>query len=280
MKSTYKKALARVLVHEGGIVDHPKDPGGLTNQGVTQRVYDMFRKAKGLAARTVRKMTTAERDEIYRTRYWNVIKGDDLPAGVDYVVFDGAVNSGPVQSVKWLQRALGRTYAGKIDGMLGPSTLAAVLQHQNPSALIAAITDRRMAFLKALKTWKTFGKGWTSRVTGVRATGQAWATNSVAAPTIDQDEEFGIEAKANIEDAKTAPSKAPGDAATGGGLVGGILTQATDQLTPLGNFEFIANIVAVLTVAGVVLTVAGLGYRWWVKRREAELADALDTGAA
>ncbi len=273
-KSKYAAALKNVLVHEGGIIDHPADPGGLTNQGVTQRVYTLYRKAKKLPDRTVRKMTTPERDAIYKERYWDVVQGDKLPPGIDYVVFDGAVNSGPSQAVKWLQRGLGSRYTGKIDGQLGQSTLAAVEAHPNHDALVAAILERRLAFLKALKTWKTFGKGWGRRVSGVKSVGQAWAMGDVG-PAVEYVE--GGEAKANVEDAKTAPPKAPGDAAAGGGTVGTVITQATDQLTPLGNIEFVGKAIAVITVAGVVLTVGGLAYRMWAKRKADQLADALDT---
>lgn len=269
----FKPALEKVLVHEGGYSNHPSDPGGATMQGVTQRVYDLYRKAKGNPSRSVRQMTPAERDAIYKQRYWDVVKGDALPAGIDYVVFDGAVNSGPVQSVKWLQRALGSRYTGKVDGMMGQSTLAAVQEHPNHDALVAAICERRLAFLKALKTWRVFGKGWSSRVAGVKAVGQAWATGQKP-PEVAYF--VGGDAKGLIEDAKGAPSKAPGDAAAGGGIVSASLTQATDQLTPLGNIEFVAQAIAVITVVGVVVTVGGFGYRWYAKRREAELADALD----
>src|SRR6187401_363537 len=115
----FNKALQLVLAHEGGYVNHPKDPGGPTNKGITQRVYDMYRKDKGLNTRSVKNIDKAEISDIYKTRYWDMIKGDRLPDGIDYVVFDGAVNSGPGQSVKWLQRALGDNYAGKVDGQLG-----------------------------------------------------------------------------------------------------------------------------------------------------------------
>lgn len=98
----YSDALSRVLVHEAGYVNDPRDPGGATMKGVTQRTYDGYRKRNGLALRPVRQITPTEVGEIYRRSYWAAIHGDTLPAGVDYVVFDGAVNSGPSQSIKWL----------------------------------------------------------------------------------------------------------------------------------------------------------------------------------
>jgi lysozyme family protein len=273
-KANFAPSLKRLLVHEGGKVDDPRDPGGRTNQGVTQRVYDMYRKTKKLAARDVYDMENAERDEIYRQRYWNVIKGDQLPAGIDYMIFDGSVNSGNVQSVKWVQRALGSYYTGRIDGVMGESTLAAIEDHPNHDELIERIAERRMLFLKALKHWPTYRKGWTARVASVEATAQAWATGSGMAPMAFF--AAGGDAKAFVEDGKPSPSKAPGDMATSGGIVSGVIAQASDQLTPLSNIEFIANIVAALTVAGVVIALCGIAYRAWAKQREKHLADALD----
>ncbi|SFJ54841.1 Lysozyme family protein [Bosea sp. OK403] len=272
---TFAKALKVVLVHEGGKVDHPKDPGGRTNQGVIQRVYDGYRARKGRPKRDVYLMESAERDEIYRAQYWDAVRADDLPAGVDYVVFDGAVNSGPAQSVKWLQRALGGV---KVDGALGEATLAAVATHPDHDALIAAICQRRMAFLKALSIWPTFGKGWTARVSGVRTIGWAWASGSVGPAPVHA---AGGSAKATLDQARPLPAMAGGDAAIGGGMatggLGGVLQQAQDALSPLaGNSTIIGNIVAALVVAGAVITIGGLGYRFVAQRRAAAQADALD----
>lgn len=270
----FEDADARVSVHEGGYVNHKDDPGGATNRGVTQRVYDDYRRRNGLPVRSVRQLNETERLAIYRGSYWNPIKGDQLPPGVGYVVYDGAVNSGVVQSVKWLQRALGV----KVDGMIGPTTLAAVRGHPDHDKLIAAICERRMAFLRALKTWPTFGKGWTRRVNEVRATGQAWAMGSVG-PAVSYIP--GGEAKARVEDAKAAPVKAVADAATGGGLASGGLAeairQAQEQITPLaGSSSFINSAIAALAVSAVVLTVGGIAWRLYAARKQRQRADALD----
>ena len=278
MRENFSRSLDRTLTHEGGYSDHPKDPGGATNKGVTQRVYDLFRQAKKLALRSVKLITGTEVREIYRDRYWNVVAGDQLPAGIDYVVFDGAVNSGPGQAVKWLQRALGRLYTGKIDGRVGASTLAAIAEHTDHDKLIAAILERRLAFLQALKTWGTFGKGWSRRVGAVKAVGQAWAMGSIG-PAVEYIP--GGEAKGTIEDAKAAPSTAPGDVAAGGGAAGGgigtVLNDAKDQLTLLAwANEHIGTIVAVLVIASTVLVVGGIAWRFYAKRKAAKLADALD----
>lgn len=268
MMGEFERALSKVLVHEGGYVNHPKDPGGATNQGVTQRVYDDYRKTKGYAPQPVAKLIPVERDNIYRMRYWALIKGDSLPAGVSYVVFDGAVNSGVGQSVKWLQRAIGVP----ADGVIGPETINAVRAHDNHDGLVREICALRMAFLRALKTWKTFGKGWAARVDGVRAVGQAWAMGDTG-PEVSY--VVGGEAKARLADAKSAPPKAIGDAAAGGGAMSTVIAQATDQLAPIATIPFVANIVAGLTVAGVVVTIGGFGYRFWAARQGDELAKAL-----
>jgi len=172
MSDDFVKCLAKVLESEGGFSNNPKDPGGATMKGVTQRVYDVYRKRNGLATASVRNISNAELTNIYRSNYWNEIHGDDLQKGVSYVVFDGAVNSGPSQSAKWLQRALNVDDDGKI----GPKTLAAAKKVKNVASLINDICDQRLEFLKDLPTWGTFGKGWAARVENVRALGKKWAT--------------------------------------------------------------------------------------------------------
>jgi lysozyme family protein len=161
MQENFSLSLKLVLAHEGGFVDHPKDPGGATNFGVTQKVYDAFRKRRGDGGRSVRKITMSEVEAIYRAQYWAAVRGDDLPLGLDYVVFDYGVNSGPKRAVQTLQAALGV----KVDGAIGEVTLAAI-ERADMADLIEDICERRMAFLKRLKTWKTFGRGWSRRVMG------------------------------------------------------------------------------------------------------------------
>lgn len=274
----FAACMRRVLVFEGGKVDHPKDPGGRTNQGVIQRVYDGWRERNGLSQRDVYLLAADERDAIYREGYWNQVRGNELPAGIDIVVFDGAVNSGPQQSIKWLQRALG---VRRIDGVVGPATLAAIDAHMDHDQLVKAICDRRLAFLQALKTWPTFGRGWSSRVSQVRKIGQAWATGSVGpVPAFAE----GGQAKAPIEDAKPLPSKAPADAAVGAGTasggVAGTLQTAKESLEPLaGTINWITYIVVGLTVLCALLVIGGLAYRWYVGRQAHDSADALDLPA-
>src|SRR5690349_1648581 len=106
MRANFDASLAAVLHHEGGYVNHPRDPGGATNKGVTQKTYDNWRVDHGLPPQSVRLITPAEVMAVYKRRYWDAVKGDSLPAGLDYCLFDLAVNSGPVRAITFLQEAL------------------------------------------------------------------------------------------------------------------------------------------------------------------------------
>ncbi len=281
MSDRFQEALKHILVHEGGKVDHPKDPGGRTNMGITQRVYNGWRAKSNLPPRDVYLIDKSEVEAIYRFQYWEPILGDQLPPGVDFVVFDGAVNSGVSQSVKWLQRALGPLYTAGIDGDLGAGTLGAVMATNDHDALIGRIIDRREAFLRALKTFPTFGRGWMRRINAVREIGQAWASGSVGPAPNPMLSESGGNAKATIEDAQQAPGKGTADAATGGGVgAGGIgiaVNQLQEQLTPYSMAgDWIGNLVIGLMVLGFLLTIGGIAYRWYANKRKGELADALD----
>lgn len=168
MRANFDKALAAVLVHEGGYVNHPRDPGGATNKGVTQAVYDDWRQDHGLPKRSVKELAQPEIMAIYKHLYWDRVKGDDLPAGVDYAVFDFAVNSGVSRAARYLQEAAGVA----ADGQIGPVTLAAV-KAVPAQDMVAKLCDARMAFLKRLSTFDTFGKGWSRRVEDVRCKARA-----------------------------------------------------------------------------------------------------------
>lgn len=279
--SNFAPALKAVLVHEGGFSNHPADPGGVTLQGVIQRVYDSYRKGKGLPIRALTKsmLGTAEwereRNEIYYKRYWEVIQGDRLPAGLDYVVYDGCVNSGASQVTKWLQRALadvGIRGVG-VDGVLGKETLDAIGRVDDIDRLITKIQDRRLAMLKSLRTWPVFGKGWARRVSEVRTLGHAVAYGSVDLP-MPQGWAGG---KAYVEDAKALPPRVIGDSLASGGVVQTTLAAATEALAPVADRSAtFSTVLVVLMVVGALATVAGLLYTQWAKRRAVALADALD----
>lgn len=162
--------LAKVLVHEGGFVNHPKDPGGATMKGVTQAVYDAWRGKQGLPKQSVRHVADDELVAIYRRDYWDAVRGSDLPAGVNYAVFDFAVNSGIDRASRFLQRIAGAAQ----DGRIGPATLAAV-KAMSAVAVIDRLCDDRLAFVRGLNTWPTFGKGWQRRIDEVRKMAKAMA---------------------------------------------------------------------------------------------------------
>jgi lysozyme family protein len=164
MKENFDKSLQLVLVHEGGFADHPDDPGGATMKGVTLATFRRFFGADKTKDE-LRSITDAQLAEIYRVGYWDKCRCDKLPSGVDYCVFDAAVNSGPGRAAIWLQGAVGAVR----DGGIGPETLTKVAVHE-PPAIINDMCDRRIAFLRSLSTFSVFGRGWTRRVAGVRLT--------------------------------------------------------------------------------------------------------------
>lgn len=164
----FDAALAEVLKHEGGYVDHPRDPGGATNLGVTlatAKAADLDVDGDGDVDKAdVRALTPAKVAPVYKARYWDACECDKLPSGVDLIVFDGAVNSGPARARRWLQQAVG----AKTDGVIGPKTLAAV-QAQSPAKTIENIRAIRDGFYRSLSTFGVFGKGWLRRLSAVTA---------------------------------------------------------------------------------------------------------------
>ena len=153
MKDNFDECLKMLLHHEGGYVNHPKDPGGETNLGVTKRVYEKWGGTKDMKDLTVEDVAP-----IYKENYWNRCKCDDLESGVDWVVFDWAVNSGTGRSAKAIQKICGATQ----DGAIGPKTLA-LIKTQDTEHVIEEFGKIRQNFYESLKTFDTFGKGWTRR---------------------------------------------------------------------------------------------------------------------
>lgn len=164
----FSEALAYILMEEGGFVDDPRDRGGATNKGVTQAVYDAWRRESGEPQQSVRLINVSEVKAIYRRNYWAPVRGDDLPRGLDYAVFDFAINSGPSRAARFLQVAVGAV----ADGIIGPRTIEAI---GNPLAAIDALCDRRQAYLEGLSDFASFGDGWTARVIRVRDRAKAMA---------------------------------------------------------------------------------------------------------
>ena len=163
MKENFDDALAAVLEHEGGFVNHPKDPGGMTNLGVTKRVWETW-VGKTVSEADMRALTPATVAPMYRKQYWDAVKGDELPSGLDYLMFDFAINAGVNRAIRTMQKAIGTTP----DGAIGPKTMQA-LRDADPDALIAKFSDEKEAFYRSLPTFATFGKGWLRRVAEVKS---------------------------------------------------------------------------------------------------------------
>lgn len=157
MKKNFDKCLKMLLKHEGGFVNHPKDPGGMTNLGVTKAVYDKWIGRASTEAE-MRALTPKDVAPIYKKNYWDKVRGDDLPSGADWACFDWAVNSGSGRPAKALQRIVGATQ----DGAIGPQTLKMVAS-EDPKMIVEKMYDQRQAFYENLKTFETFGRGWTRR---------------------------------------------------------------------------------------------------------------------
>jgi lysozyme family protein len=175
---TYDEALRRLLAHEGGYTNDAADPGGPTNFGITIYDYRKYVKPDATAA-DVRAMRVEEAKAIYRAKYWAAQRCDELPAGVDYAVFDYGVNSGIGRSGKVLRRALKLSDSDwhVTDGVLRAA-------RADPTTLIAAICDERLRFLQSLRTWPVFGKGWGRRVAEVETAALAMAAHAEHASSV------------------------------------------------------------------------------------------------
>ena len=157
MKENFDKCLKMLLSHEGGFVNHPDDPGGITNLGVTKKVYDEWI-GRESTEQEMRDLTPEDVGPIYKKNYWDRVKGDSLPSGLVWACFDWAVNSGSGRPAKAVQRAVGAT----ADGAIGPATLGLNME-KDPKFIIEYVHDVRQDFYKSLKTFETFGRGWTRR---------------------------------------------------------------------------------------------------------------------
>lgn len=158
MKENFNEALKAILKHKGGYVNHPKDPGGRTNLGVTQKVWEEW-VGHPVGEKEMRALTPDTVAPMYKKKYWDAVKADELPTGLDYLMFDFAINAGPGRAAKTMQKAIGTTP----DGAIGPKTMAA-LKAADPTDLIAKFSMEKELFYKALPTFATFGKGWLRRV--------------------------------------------------------------------------------------------------------------------
>lgn len=244
--ASYDGALTRLLADEGGYTDHPSDPGGPTNFGIT--LGDARRYWKGNAtAADVRAMPQSVARKIYRERYWNAMRCDELPAGVDYAVFDYGVNSGISRAGKVLRRVLRLP-----DGTSAVTDeVVAAAGKRTAGDLVIAICAERLAFLKTLKTFAVFGRGWTARVNGVRvaALAMAQSRSPVAA---------GSEA---------SPGKAvvPAAVPAGPASAGAVIAAGTATAVATSRLEIAAFVVAVAAFTAFAIFCL---WRWNHRRRQ------------
>lgn len=234
-----QNCLPVVLKYEGGWTNDPRDPGGATMKGVTQRVYDAFRKRTGHPQQTVRAISPDEVEIIYRNEYWAPIGGDDLPAGVDFCAFDASVNSGPAQALTWLKRA--------------PSA--------PPVKTIRSICDQRLSFMHAIRhgsLWKVFGSGWGERVADVEARSLKMAVAKSPAPIA----QLSLEAKVSNDKAGNTRAVMAAPAASAAGV-----TVAPDSVP-----WWLLVILLALTIGTAVLI-------WLKARQHTQRADAIKTVA-
>lgn len=172
----FERSLLLVLAHEGGFVDHPRDPGGATNLGISLRyavgrgsLFDLDGDGD-VDVHDIRLITPETAAPAYYADFWQTVRATELPAGLGHVTFDAAVNSGPGRAIRWLQAAVGAT----VDGAFGPKTLAAVrasVSLDGTPMVIERLCAYRLAYLRGLD-WNTFGRGWQRRVERVIQEGQ------------------------------------------------------------------------------------------------------------
>jgi lysozyme family protein len=243
MQTSYATSLDRLLKDEGGYTDHPSDPGGPTNFGIT--LADARRYWKGNAtAADVRAMPQSVARKIYRERYWNALRCDELPAGVDYAVFDYGVNSGVGRAGKVLRRVLNlsdRTSVVSDDVIAAARTRVA-------SDLIEAICAERISFLRALKTFPVFGRGWTTRVNGVRAASLAMAQRGAPALVAETSGE-------------ASPGKAvvPVKISAGPASAGAVIAAGAASAVATSRLEIAAFVVAAAAITALAIFIV---WRW------------------
>lgn len=256
MQSNCQNCIDRTLVYEGGKVDDPRDPGGRTNEGITQATYNAYLREKSLPPADVYNITDAQVQAIYVEHFWNIIQGDQLPAGVDFATYDAAVNSGPGRATIWLQQALGDKYTGTVDGVMGSKTLQAIEDYDDMTALVQAICSHRLGTLQKLSTWATFGKGWSARIASVQKASVAMVAGSPTPNPVDVSSVNGNK-KAPIIIPQSTTTRVVVNTTTVVTGAGTIASQAATQLTPIStqfpHWHWLQALIGGLTAAGGII---------------------------
>lgn len=258
-RQSYDEALRRLLAHEGGYSNHPSDPGGPTNFGITISDYRRYVKPNATAA-DVRAMRLDDAKTIYRTKYWAAMRCDDLPAGVDYAVFDYGVNSGTRRASKVLQRLVGFADDGHID-----DALIAAVRKTDARELIIQLCDERLAFLRRLKTWPVFGKGWRRRVAEVRAAALAMTADD-SRRTADKGRTDSLPSTVVLPlPSPSGKGLVPPDTKAQRGIAAGIAVAGAAAAQQAHRAGAHPLLVFAIVAAALALSVAG--WFWWRWRR-------------
>lgn len=242
-RGNYDECKKITLLHEGGTVNHPSDPGGFTSRGVTAGAGANYRRRRGLPPKAVNLWTAKEVDDFYRDDYWYGVSAEMLPFGVDLGTFDYGVNSGPSRAGKELQRVVG----AKVDGQVGPETLRLVAEMAGDK-VVRSLCARRLSFVQGLNTFKVFGKGWSRRIADIEAKGVAmWlrfgAGKSAAATAEELDRQR--------ENASTKAGQ-QGSAAGGAGA-GGVVAGGTDIASGGTVWLLVGGILLLVIAVGLVM---------------------------
>jgi len=273
-RETYDESLKAVLEWEGGYTNDAADPGGPTNWGITIFDARMYWKADA-TAQDVRQMPLSVAKDIYQSKYWDALRCDEMPPGVDYCVFDYGVNSGISRSAKVLQRLLGVA----VDGRIGNETLEA-LQSADPKRIIGDMCDERLAFLQQLRTWPTFGNGWGRRVRGVRTISLNMVNKypnkprpksvlvqpaAVAPPTVVAQSAKAVPPPRTIAQSPIGN----GAAVAGAGGAAALVSQVWDAVTsaPQSVLDMLSSLLT-KPVFWICLVVLAAGFYVWWKRRQ------------
>ena len=225
----FPAALAAVLRSEGGWTDDPRDRGGPTMRGVTLERLRAWEHDPAITKAQLRNISDDKIRAIYHDGYWRPVAGDDLPSGLDYAMFDWAVNSGPARATVAIQRIVGVAP----DGVMGTLTLSAIRQH-DVGQMIDALTAARLAYVASLSTYSAFGNGWDKRIKNVRIRAHALAHGVEDA--MDAGPHVEAPAKARVRDTKASakPGVRPAAVATAA-AIGTAATTAAQQLQGLSD---------------------------------------------
>lgn len=273
---------ATELVYEGGLSNDKNDRGGRTFDGITQTEWDAWCKLKGLPKSDVATAPADQISAIYREQYWLVSGCDWMPSGMDYFVGDGSVNSGPGQSIKWLQASLAafKLYAGNIDGVPGTMTKRGALAAPDVDLIIADMAERRTAFLRAIvahdSTQGEFLDGWLARVANITKKGEALATGSIGPDPIELPQSpkaSPVSISNSAPPVSTEVAVGTAGAAAAASAANEALSKATDGIQAAGQLS------GVLRYALLAVVVVGVLFALYAVMRGNQKAAALSATA-